>query len=146
MQPRLDYLRRLSTHLKKGKLGHKRFYFGAWNTFFWGGVEKAPIEPYKCGYAGCAIGECPIVFKNQGWKFNQDGQPVHGSSREIRTSITKFFKITEREAQHLFFPLRQNPDKFGGEVLLWNASRRDVAHNIDIFIARKRRQLRKAAK
>lgn len=49
-------LRKLADHLMHGKLGHKRFDFNEYNLPSEGFDEKG------CGTAGCAIGECPIVF------------------------------------------------------------------------------------
>lgn len=46
-------LLKLATHLETGKLGHRHFYFGAYNL--------GAVTANKCGTSGCAIGELPII-------------------------------------------------------------------------------------
>lgn len=52
-------LLKLATHLEKGKLAHKKFDY----TYFNSGKQNAE----GCGTSGCAIGECPTIFRDWKW-------------------------------------------------------------------------------
>jgi hypothetical protein len=123
-------LEKLATHLESGKLGHKKFDFSVWNRT----KDRNDAEPYSCGYAGCAIGECPIVFPRD-WKFTGTGgvglKVDH--DYEDEDAVT-FFGITRSELYHLFVPDLQHIDLYGGKQLGVKATRKQVAKNIRIFI------------
>jgi len=125
---RIARLRKLAAHLMHGKLGHDRFDFWSFNT-----------GNQKCGTAGCAIGECPIVFPSD-WMFEKlwYGTPVlrRGNMRNLHPFISAevFFGITAEECGHLFNPGFQIPALYGGKRLGGKATRYKVAHNIDEFI------------
>ncbi len=55
-----ERLLKLAEHLEHGELGHDYFDIQSFNE---GSSAKKP-----CGSAGCAIGECPIVFPHD-WVF-----------------------------------------------------------------------------
>lgn len=58
-------LLKLAKHLRKGKLGHKKFNFEVLNR----GKNLEILSGNVCGYQGCAIGEMPIAFKGSGLTF-----------------------------------------------------------------------------
>lgn len=124
----IDRLQKLADHLERGKLGHKVFYFGTYNDEGNQGFDKN-----GCGTTGCAIGECPIIFKD--WKFkgfNLD--PVYKNYLSIDYSVENFFGINNQEFLHLFIPVSQNIPDFGGVMLNINATKKQVAKNIELFI------------
>jgi hypothetical protein len=134
----LNRLKKLAAHLRRGKLGHKKFDFARYNS----NLDRT-THRNLCGTNGCAIGECPIVFPRQ-WKFScsgpvlRGGQPladIFGISPKLST--LEFFKLNEAEQNHLFNPNGQIPESYGGKMLGAEATRNQVARNIEIFIARK---------
>ena len=138
-------LKKLADHLINGKLGHKKFDFNKWNASKGASFFTEGREPYKCGYAGCAIGECPIAFKKD-WKFDEDALPVmrksYKNARATAPTFSSrpelsgmsFFGIDHEEFQHLFFPNSQNVSKYGGKKLGPNAKAESVANNILAFL------------
>lgn len=125
-------LLKLADHLEKGKLGHKRFDFSQYNNV---------LKP-ECGTAGCAIGECPIVFPSN-WKFDERGAPVLKRFRRANpvfqtiNSGEIFFDLDDNEFAHLFTPEQQLPDTYGGKILTSKATRKQVAANIRAFVESK---------
>lgn len=136
-----DRLKKLADHLINGKLGHKKFDFSGYNTpKNW----DENVEPYSCGYAGCAIGECPTVFKRD-WKFNVNAEPVLRKGIPVRDTVffspesasaREFFGINDDQFDHLFVPDHQNPKLYGGRRLTGKAKAKSVANNILAFIAK----------
>ena len=123
-------LKKLADHLINGKLGHKKFDFNDWNR----GNREQPAEPYKCGFAGCAIGECPIVFPLD-WKFDEYADPVlRRSWLGITDSAESFFGIDYEAVRHLFMPNCQTPEVYGGKRLGGNATAKRVGENILAFL------------
>lgn len=123
-------LEKLATHLESGKLGHKKFDFSAWNRTRFHDNAK----PYTCGYAGCAIGECPIVFPRD-WGFTASGGVgLNGDSAYVEKDAREFFGLLESELYHLFVPSMQRVSLYGGKMLGGKATRKQVAKNIRIFI------------
>lgn len=124
-------LLRLAKHLEKGKLGHKKFDFSTWNE----GKTPGSMPARRCGYAGCAIGECPIIWP-KAWKFDGYGDPSltgrHFS--DVSTCATEWFGVLLDEVQHLFVPNCQNPRRFGGQTLGNYATRDEVAANLRAFV------------
>lgn len=121
MSIRFDRLKRLADHLSHGKLGHKEFQFDVWNS-------EAPR--YKCGFAGCALGEMPIISRV--WYFNREGLP---SLKRINSSIVSaefYFGLNERHVKHLFIP--KNQLRRLGRHLGKKATRHQVASNIYAYI------------
>jgi hypothetical protein len=143
-KPRIQFqrLKKLADHLSRGKLAHDRFDFSVVN-------DNVPLIPLPgklpgCGTAGCAMGECPLVFKRH-WAFREpafEGEDHvypylrNGSSEWLTQDITKFFGISPNAADHLFHPRSQNVDVYGGEELYGNATAKDVAKQIRAFIRR----------
>lgn len=129
----LERLRKLADHLMRGKQGHARFDFTRYNTGF-SDEERMRDDTAKCGTAGCAVGECPIVFPRQ-WKWDFDSDPILriGPRTAFRSAIV-FFRLDEDQANHLFIPRRQNPSTYGGVVLEGDATRQQVVSNIRLFI------------
>ncbi len=140
-------LLKLAEHLASGKLGHKKFDFGAYNFSPFG----TELKPYSCGTSGCAIGECPIVFPRH-WKFGENTFPSlkSFSDNEFGEATEKsgqiFFGITDDEYEDLFLPQDEKDEDFpyGGqdEISPWNirpikenATRRQVAASIRRFVA-----------
>lgn len=123
-------LLKLADHLEKGTLGHKKFKFDTYNEF----RESEDVAP-KCGYAGCAIGECPVIFKKD-WNFSLGGVPKLNSKKYLDgdDAAMKYFDIKYDECQHLFMPEMQNEDRYGGRYLERNATRNQVAKNIRAFV------------
>jgi hypothetical protein len=122
-------LLKLATHLESGKLGHERFKFSAYNSF-----PKNQDRGPRCGTAGCAIGECPIVWPRR-WRFGSGGYPcIVGCDDQPRWSGTEFFGLDLDEYNHLFVPYNQNPCQFGGRELGLNATRGQVAKGIREFV------------
>jgi hypothetical protein len=92
-------LLKLAKHLEQGKLGHKIFNMRVWNA--------GTFDKNGCGTAGCAIGECPIVFPRL-WIFRRNKilqpQPIFRDYTTVFSSIRAFFGLTCREAYFLFVP------------------------------------------
>jgi hypothetical protein len=137
-------LNRLGRHLLKGKLGHKKFDFRFYNVHFLGN-GKAEATPKVCGTAGCAIGECPILFPDM-WQFSDTGFPELRGDRIISTfgSAREFFGLEYFEFRHLFVPKaghenrKTNPNQISGK-----ASRKVVGRRILNFV-RKQKHLHEA--
>ncbi len=127
-------LLKLADHLLNGKLGHEKFNINCWNV----GI----FDDKGCGTAGCAIGECPIVFP-ESWEFNPiTSYPVLiGMSIGILHSIHSFFGLSRNEKNHLFHARGQKPDIYGGSILSENATKEEVANNIKIFVELKTKTL-----
>jgi hypothetical protein len=127
-QLHIDRLLKLAEHLRTGRLEHKEFFFGNWNT----DERHAQLQENGCGFAGCAIGECPKVFPDN-WEW-RDGFPAIVGGDSVNASFRKasgFFGVSEKWFRHLFTP--------GGQ--LWpfarlprEATRKEVADNIEVFV------------
>lgn len=119
-------LRKLANHLINGTLGHKKFNFTYWN------VSRIKIAtPYKCGYQGCAIGECPIIFKD--WVFDVYGNPIYKGCVGVGESVRKFFGLTSEQFLHLFTP---NSTHYVGIVALVGLPGRSTAKRVGENILR----------
>ena len=120
----LQRLHILYDHLMWGKLGHKVFNFNTYNNI---------TEP-ECGTAGCAIGECPIIWNE--WVFGYMGSPLlnNTSGSMVSASGKEWFEIDSDEFKHLFLPEKQNTEIFGGRILTDETTREQVAYNIKAFI------------
>jgi hypothetical protein len=133
-------LEKLATHLESGKLGHKKFDFSVVNS---NREKDATLYPnYTCGTNGCAIGECPIVFKRQ-WQFGRWGDVnlIRASTNDCFLDAEKFFGITEEESTGLFLPEEVIPWRASPHSRLGlSATRKAVAKNIRDFIAWKEAQ------
>lgn len=119
---RFDHLQKIAQHLQTGKLGHKEFDFRTYNS----------AETKTCGTAGCAIGECPIVFSE--WHFSETGEPClkKDPNQKPYTSGREFFGLNVKQFDHLFCPFMQKPE-FGGIELNADATKEQVAGNILAF-------------
>ena len=129
-----ERLLKLAQHLETGKLGHKRFSFDLINS---GKVDKS-----GCGTVGCAMGELPIVFPRT-WEFISLREvAVRGSDRadgmNMEFSVQEWFGISRDERRHLFYPLHQHPDLYGGRMLVQGARKTSVAKNIRLFVEKKK--------
>lgn len=126
-------LLKLAKHLKHGKLGHKKFDFGTYNN----------VSVAKCGTAGCALGECPILWPRY-WKFTTTGvtrPQFQDSFFSEGDSAKEWFGLSEEESNHLFYPRGQQPEKFGGAgELPGSATRKQVAANMVAFIKKKEKE------
>ena len=129
---RKDRLLQLAEHLETGKLGHEYFDFSAYN------YNHNPYEVVtgECGTAGCALGECPIIWPED-WVFcTRTGFPILDQFpySEPINCASIFFEISDIVVIHLFKPLMQLTGKFGGVVLPNIASKEQVASNIRAFV------------
>lgn len=122
-------LRKLADHLKRGKLGHKKFDFARINSICAG----EDFDERGCGTLGCALGECPIVFPKE-WEFRAYIPCLKTGSTAAFESSRKFFGLCSEESGHLFAPWDQNTKDFGGRVLNQKASAEQVASNIYAFL------------
>ena len=125
-----ERLLKLADHLEHGKLGHKVFNFEVYNTRKDGDYPRVN----RCGYMGCAIGECPIIWPED-WEFMP--YPVLKGTRWSDRSGVKWFDITLAEFRRLFTPYNQHPDRYGGIALGDDATKEQVAANIRAFVAHK---------
>lgn len=109
MKVRVSRLRKLARHLRSGKLGHKEFNFGVWND------ASGP----RCGTAGCAIGECPILFRED-WRFDSIGFPVlrkrtkeakrePEAAEDTESAAMQYFGLRLYEVCRLFTPSPELP-------------------------------------
>jgi len=121
----LERLHILYDHLMWGKLGHKVFDFETIND---GGINK-------CGTAGCAMGEFPIIWDE--WKFTNSGEVSFNSSEEselLIPNVSTWLDISKDATRHLFVSDYQRTHEFGGKDLDVDATRKQVASNIKAFI------------
>lgn len=132
-------LLKLAKHLKRGKLGHKKFDFSYLNADEYG----SEMTHNGCGTLGCAIGECPFVFPKH-WKFLNGGVVLFGTKKNKLwlglSQAEKFFGLDEEERWHLFHPISQTPELYGGRNLGYRARPKSVAANIEAFIKRKEKE------
>ena len=132
-----ERLLRLADHLEHGKLGHDTFAFEVFSH----GERKAN----GCGTAGCAIGECVVVFP-ESWFIHKAGTQYMPLLRE--TDVTwldvaeslfdaaEFFDLDYNEAELLFIPCQPKVTRFGGgEELPHDATPAQVAANIRAFVS-----------
>jgi hypothetical protein len=136
----LKRLLKVTRHLERGKLVHKKFDFGR--------VNDGPLNKKGCGTLGCAMGELPDIFPRD-WGFDPEGmlkksrRPICRWTETIlrrQFDIEEYFNITKDERLHLFYPDVQKPYIFGGKKLGRKASRKAVAKNIRAFVSLKLKQ------
>ena len=129
----LERLRKLAYHLLNGKLGHEVFDFATFN--------EGSKGSNTCGTAGCAIGECPVIWPEE-WHFEDEGYyPILKSRTEVwpSHSAQEFFSISDEECDYLFFPEEQFRlfDNYPYVGLLdelpFSATKQEVAENILFF-------------
>lgn len=120
--PNKERLLKLANHLLYSQLGHEIFDFNHYNK-----GEGAQSVKNKCGTAGCAIGECPIVWPEH-WEFDGNGFPVLKDYGSPTMSGLTFFEISRTTYEELFMPtgpystIRNGPKS--------NATKEEVANNI----------------
>lgn len=139
-------LLKLAAHLRKGKLGHKKFDFDKFNA----DIRGEEISVNICGFSGCAIGECPIAFPNH-WKFSRIGVPVikgcnPGSRFAIRNAVlssaNRFFGLDDDAFRALFCPLalwekrHKDFDYLKPLFKVAKVTKEQVAANIEAFVER----------
>ena len=121
-----ERLLQLADHLENGKLGHKIFDFIKFND----------TTESMCGTAGCAIGECPILWPDD-WEWSNHGLPMLPPYYySAAASAIEWFDIDHPAYKHLFTPYQQNPLMFGGEMLSGDATRYEVAAGIRAFLVK----------
>lgn len=150
-------LEKLATHLESGERGHAKFNFNHWTAGHY--LNRNPVVP-GCGTSGCALGECPVLFRKQ-WRFNGGqprlvGLPERGAIEwgdpakcETIYDAMAFFGITMDEAKILFMPkphknlnipaVTVGPFTQHGDKV----KRQGVAKQIRRFIAWKKKELSK---
>lgn len=132
-------LLKLARHLETGKLGHERFDFSTYSSI----RHNEAFKENGCGTMGCALGECPIVWPKQ-WHFETytslTSEPFLSTDSTYDTTddAMKFFDISEDEVMHLFMPAHQQPDLYGGSVLIGKVTKEEVAANIREFVKAKK--------
>ena len=132
----LELLQILHDHLLYGVLGHECFNIGVFSS--------GPRRENGCGTAGCAVGECTVVWPNE-WAWDIKWDPVLRSKLDGQgfcadfpiNHAREFFSLTDDETLHLFTAGGQNTERYGGVELRYNATKEEVAHNISEFIKRK---------
>ena len=131
-----ERLLKLAEHIESGELGHKKFDFRQYN------LQKNGFspDPYSCGYAGCAIGECPIIFPED-WVFNKIAKPVlknftSDNFDDPSECTAKFFDLRELEVKFLFYPGKRIITKKG--LITYSpsekATRQQIAKHIKKFV------------
>lgn len=132
---RPDLLLRLADHLEHGKLGHKVFDFSMFNSAEHG-------KHNTCGTAGCAIGECPILFPDS-WEFVlYTPQLRHKHSHVYAFEAAEiFFGLTSDESSELFAGHERDIDLTNDAKSPWNdkllysdAPKEQVAAGIRSFV------------
>jgi len=122
-------LLKLADHLDHGKLGHRQFDMDTWNSGY--------IDSRGCGTAGCAIGECPIVWPKL-WRFQRLGPgaiPMIRTADVLRSgsaesSGQQFFDLRFHDFCHLFFS--SHYPEFN-----YNPTSKQVARRIRTFVREK---------
>jgi hypothetical protein len=138
----LDRLQKLADHLEFGQLAHVEFNFADYNGIYSHAgvavnrVGEAPIP--GCGTVGCAIGECPAVFKQWTFRGNNicSAEPVLKDAKAFESPLisgARFFGLKLVEARHLFYPHAQL-GIYGGTPLARKATKEEVAKNIRAFL------------
>ncbi len=132
MRHNLENLKKHYEHIKNGKLIHERFDFYMFNS------QDGTKESDFCGTAGCSLGESPAWNKDIKFyerhacyqpSFIFKGEPVSSS---LLSQI--IFGLNSQEHLHLFVPLAQNTEKYGGFNLQNNSTKDQVNENLRIFI------------
>jgi hypothetical protein len=123
MKPNIT-LQQLAEHLQRGELIHKKFDFAQYNS--WGKKNDKSKIP-NCGTFGCAIGEMPALdnrfrFLYIGMAF--ETEPVTSGL------IADYFGIEKEAAEHLFYANKQQPWRFGGHHLDYDATLFEVVYNL----------------
>lgn len=122
-------LLKLATHLEIGKLIHAKFDFSVYNII--GNGEG--FKRNGCGTLGCAIGECPAVFKRD-WRFLSTIPLLRKSTygRDSLDDAHEYFDIDYMECEHLFVPDCEN---FGCcKGLSEKSTAKQVARHIRKFV------------
>lgn len=127
METKRVTLTELADHLEKGECIHEYFDISDFNL---GELNQKKI--LNCGTSGCAIGEMPLLDKQ--WTFFQNGQLLFGGTQVGPSTIADYFEIEFRGAYHLFYPLSQDVNKYGGTTLDYDATKAEVIHNIREFV------------
>jgi len=128
----LDRLEILALGIRDpARCGHEVFDFSIINN---------TLNP-ECWTSGCMAGECPIFFPDD-WMWISGGLPVlSGGDLDTSHSLHKFFALCHSEESHIFHPSWQNNERYGGVLLLKNATRYEVSDNALEFIRREREKL-----
>lgn len=134
-----DRLLILAEHLRKRKQ-------------FEGANRSASLPTLRIHENGCIIRhfdfpfyECAHIFSE--WTFTSDGLPSlrEVSQSTIADSAMDYFNLDNSLFQHLFSPLAQDYEKYGGRILQRNASKRDIAFNIRCFLETRENKITRIA-
>lgn len=127
----IERLEKIATHLETGKLGHATFDFM---------VINSALD--TCGTNGCAIGEFPIIFKND-WRFKHGVVELISAPRRMSecpkqstNTVAMYLDLTRLDVRFLFFPrVAQLYFVERNDMLLsWDSTRYRVATRIRRFI------------
>jgi len=136
----LNRLLKLANHLRYGKLMHKEFYFGNYN-----GTIDDEYDKKGCGTTGCAIGECPAVFRQWVNALDSDGtfMPMlqvmpksRNGSVQTEKSGMEFFGMEDLEYGSVFIPGASD------RKLESNATKNKVSAHIRKFVKFKCKELK----
>lgn len=125
-----ERLEKLADHLERGKLFHEVFDFRVINA-----TDGKSDLSGSCGTAGCALGECPGLWPDD-WEWDEWGSVGLKDCGSLFAPEQVFFGLNAYEAGHLFYPMLQEPDFYGGKELSGDATRHEVAANIRAFITK----------
>lgn len=119
-------LLKLAKHLESGKLAHEKFDFCWFNR----GEFKNFTKPNKCGTRGCALGECPVLWKSWNWHFNS---VVYKKIYSNFQAAEMFFGLSELESQFLFQSGGDDEHELSNDIGK-NATKEKVAAHIRKFV------------
>ena len=130
-------LKMLLQHLETGEMLHKNFDFSAYNKNVKGEVNGIA----NCGTSGCALGEMPILDSD--FTFNR-GRALYFKNNYVyfitdnnlkeHAELLKYFNLNKDEFNHLFYPIKQNVELYGGQLLKSSATKSEVINNIKEFL------------
>lgn len=154
-----ELLEKIATRLEEGDF-IAEFSFSFFNRRGFGDdapglstVNKDGKLIQNCGTMQCAAGQLPSLTDEAYFDDNGDLMLVvngkHCNAKEaytsrevgvmegnikIKSGLAWFFGISEDACQHLFYPMGQEPENFGGKCLSDYAKAEDVAYNIREFL------------
>lgn len=131
----IERLEKLIAHFEAGRPGgHKSFYFGTWH-------QNGQVKEGFCGTAGCAAGECLVVFPEH-FTIDRHGELRCGSGC-MDSGLQSFFECSRPESRHLFYPSEprfkirfQDPGRYGGRILTRDCRASSWVKNAKEFVRR----------
>ncbi|OFY87050.1 MAG: hypothetical protein A3F72_17760 [Bacteroidetes bacterium RIFCSPLOWO2_12_FULL_35_15] len=98
-------------------------------------ISKDGSFEYREPYFEYVVYELPHIFPED-WIETSESEIIWVLDEEkgFKTSIEKFFGLSEEAFLHLLMPGRQNIERFGGKILNNNSTHLDIAMNILEFV------------